>query len=44
MTTIPTFAASFEQIYGFFRGGGFFMIPLVLCSVIALTEIGRAHV
>jgi biopolymer transport protein ExbB len=37
MTAMPILAASFEQIYGFFRGGGFFMIPLLLCSVVALT-------
>ena len=30
-------AASFEQIYKFFHGGGFFMIPLLACSVIAVT-------
>ncbi len=30
-------AASFHQIYEFFRGGGFFMIPLLACSVIAVT-------
>src|SRR6266853_806431 len=37
MTAIPFLAASFEQIYGFFRGGGFFMIPLLLCSVVSVT-------
>jgi biopolymer transport protein ExbB len=30
-------AASFHQIYEFFHGGGFFMIPLLACSVIAVT-------
>jgi len=33
----PMLASSFHQIYEFFRGGGFFMIPLVACSVIAVT-------
>jgi len=37
MTALPFLAASFLQIYEFFRGGGFFMIPLLLCSVIAVT-------
>ena len=37
MTLFPFLAASFEQIYGFFKGGGFFMIPLLLCSVVAVT-------
>lgn len=36
--TAPIFlAASFHQIYEFFHGGGFFMIPLLACSVIAVT-------
>ena len=37
MIVSPFLAASFQQIYEFFRGGGFFMIPLLLCSVIAVT-------
>ena len=37
MILLPFLAASFDQIYEFFRGGGFFMIPLVLCSIIAVT-------
>jgi len=37
MTILPVLAASFHQIYEFFRGGGFFMIPLLICSVIAVT-------
>jgi biopolymer transport protein ExbB len=37
MIAFPFFAASFHQIYEFFHGGGFFMIPLLLCSIIAVT-------
>jgi biopolymer transport protein ExbB len=37
MNAFPILAASFHQIYDFFRGGGFFMIPLLACSVIAVT-------
>ena len=37
MIAFPILAASFHQIYEFFRGGGFFMIPLLACSVIAVT-------
>ena len=37
MIAFPFLAASFQQIYEFFRGGGFFMIPLLACSVIAVT-------
>jgi biopolymer transport protein ExbB len=37
MIAFPFLAASFHQIYEFFHGGGFFMIPLLLCSVIAVT-------
>ncbi|MEQ1853138.1 MAG: MotA/TolQ/ExbB proton channel family protein [Chthoniobacteraceae bacterium] len=36
MIALPILAASFEQVYQFFKGGGFFMIPLVLCSVVAV--------
>lgn len=36
MTTLPVLASSFSQIYEFFRGGGFFMIPLIACSIIAV--------
>ena len=36
MTALPLLAASFHQIYEFFHGGGFFMIPLMACSVIAV--------
>ncbi len=34
--SFPVLAASFHQIYEFFRGGGFFMIPLLACSVISV--------
>lgn len=40
MIVLPPFAvlaASFQQIYEFFHGGGFFMFPLLACSVIAVT-------
>ena len=37
MPPFPVLAASFEKIYEFFHGGGFFMIPLLACSVIAVT-------
>src|SRR6266446_6461614 len=37
MPVLPVLAASFEKIYEFFHGGGFFMIPLLLCSVISVT-------
>jgi biopolymer transport protein ExbB len=37
MIAFPLLAASFHQIYEFFHGGGFFMIPLLLCSIIAVT-------
>ena len=37
MIAFPVLAASFHQIYEFFHGGGFFMIPLLLCSVISVT-------
>lgn len=36
---IPMFAASFNDITQFFVKGGLFMIPLVACSVIAVTVI-----
>jgi biopolymer transport protein ExbB len=35
----PLLAASFNSIYLFFRNGGFFMIPLLACSVIAVAVI-----
>jgi biopolymer transport protein ExbB len=37
MIPAPFLASSFHQIYEFFRGGGLFMIPLLACSVIAVT-------
>ena len=37
MIAFPLLAASFHQIYEFFHGGGFFMIPLLACSIIAVT-------
>ena len=36
MIALPILAASFHQIYEFFHGGGFFMIPLLACSIIAV--------
>jgi biopolymer transport protein ExbB len=32
-------AASFDQILEFFKKGGFFMIPLIACSVVAVTVV-----
>jgi biopolymer transport protein ExbB len=37
MIHLPILAASFEKIYEFFRGGGFFMIPLAVCSIVSVT-------
>jgi biopolymer transport protein ExbB len=37
MITFPFLAASFSQIYEFFHRGGFFMIPLLACSIIAVS-------
>ena len=37
MIIVPFLATSFERIYAFFHGGGFFMIPLLLCSVVSVT-------
>ena len=36
MIAFPILAASFHQIYEFFHGGGFFMIPLLACSIISV--------
>jgi biopolymer transport protein ExbB len=32
-------AASFTEIFEFFKKGGFFMIPLIACSIVAVTVI-----
>jgi len=37
MIAFPFLAASFSHIYEFFHRGGFFMIPLLACSIIAVT-------
>ena len=36
MIAFPVLAASFHQIYEFVHGGGFFMIPLLACSIISV--------